>query len=301
MAAIDRMRRAPDRLGNGYEVTAIRCGTLRSAKSKLFHRYGTYGEPDAEIEMAYYLWLLRDGERVVLVDTGFDPAVAARRGRTVLVEPIEALRRLDVRAAAVSAVVVTHFHYDHIGNLAAFPAAELIVPRRELDFWTGPLAGRPQFAAHVEAAEIEEIAAAAEEGRVRTTEGEEEILPGVTAIEVGGHSPGQQLTVIAGEGGTVLLTSDAVHFYEELELDRPFAVLADLAAMYAAYDRVSELARGGAIVVAGHDPAVMERFPPDGAEAGLAVRVDRPLARLRCSSRALRRRPASDRDRRRRG
>ena len=41
---------------------------------------------------------------------------------------------------------------------------------------------------------------------------------------------------MAGGEGDVVLTSDAVHFYEELELDRPFCVVADLEAMYGAYD-----------------------------------------------------------------
>ena len=75
--------------------------------------------------------------------------------------------------------------------------------------------------------------------------------------------------------GRVVLTSDAVHFYEELELDRPFGVIADLEAMYMAFDRVNELAREpGTAVVVGHDPRVMGRFAPAGASAELAVRVD---------------------------
>ena len=85
------------------------------------------------------------GETIV-VDCGFDPEVGARRGRTCLCAPLEALRALGVEPESVSTVVVTHLHYDHIGNLAAFPAATLIVPRRELDFWTGPIAARFQFA-----------------------------------------------------------------------------------------------------------------------------------------------------------
>ena len=113
-----------------------------------------------------------------------------------------ALRRLGVEPEAVSTVVVTHFHYDHIGNLDAFPQAQLIVPETELEFWTGPMAARYQFGSHVEPREIAYIEQARGEGRVRTTNGTEEILEGVTAIEVGGHSPGQQLTVVESAGGT---------------------------------------------------------------------------------------------------
>jgi glyoxylase-like metal-dependent hydrolase (beta-lactamase superfamily II) len=61
-------------------------------------------------------------------------------------------------------------------------------------------------------------------------------------------------------GGPVILASDAVHYYEELERDRPFSIVASLADMYATYDQIRELAEAGARVVAGHDPLVADRF-----------------------------------------
>ena len=257
-----------------YEVQAVRYATLRAPKSELFYRHGTYGEPDVEVEMAYWFWILRDDDEVIVVDTGFDPAVGARRGRTCLMPPVDALRAFGVEPASVSHVVVSHLHYDHIGNLAAFPHATLIVPRRELDFWTSPMASRFQFGSHVESSEIERVAQAAADGRVRLTEGTDEILAGVTAISVGGHSPGQQITVVRGRTRDVVLASDAVHFYEELELERPFAVVHDLEQMYGAYDVVKGLAATGATIVAGHDPGVGQRFEQVGAAgAASAVRV----------------------------
>ena len=263
------------RAGATFEVLAVRYGSLRAPRSELFHRFASYGEPDEVVEMAYYFWILRrDGETIV-VDTGFDPAVGERRGRTCLCAPGDALDLLGVDPGSVTTLVVTHLHYDHVGNLDVFPTAELVVPRKELDFWTGPQAARYQFAAHVEPTEVGRLEEARLAGRVRLTDGTEEIVDGVTAIVVGGHSPGQQLTVVAAEAGDVVLTSDAVHFYEELELDRPFGVVADLEAMYSAYDLVKRLgAAPGAIVVPGHDPEVMARFPDVGGQtSGLAVRV----------------------------
>jgi glyoxylase-like metal-dependent hydrolase (beta-lactamase superfamily II) len=258
-----------------YEVAAVRYGSLLARKSDLFYRYESYGDPDREVEMAYYFWVLsREGE-TILVDTGFDPAVGARRGRTCLRPPLEALAQLGVDITAVSTVIVTHLHYDHIGNLAAFPEAELVVPRKELEFWTGPYAARYQFASHVEPAEIGLLEEARRSGRVRLTDGTEQILDGIAAIVTGGHSPGQQVTVVSGTDGDVVLTSDAVHFYEELEVDRPFGVVADLERMYGAYDLVKELGTApGAVIVPGHDPEVMARFPTIGDQSdGLAVRV----------------------------
>jgi glyoxylase-like metal-dependent hydrolase (beta-lactamase superfamily II) len=259
----------------GYEVLAVRYGTLAARKSDLYYRYESYGEPDGDASMAYYFWVLRGGGATILVDTGFDPAAAARRGRTCVVAPLDALAQLGIQPADVSAIVVTHLHYDHTGNLHAFPDAQLIVPSRELEFWTGPHAGRAQFAPHAETADIQYVTRAAAQGRVRLTEGTEEILDGVMAISVGGHSAGQQVTVVEAGGDAVVLASDAVHLYEELELDRPFAVMHDLEQMYAAYDLVKELARSRrAVVVPGHDPDVFVRHGGDDTEANrVAVQI----------------------------
>ena len=81
--------------------------------------------------------------------------------------------------------------------------------------------------------------------------------------------------MLATSGGDVVLTSDAVHFYQELEADRPFGVVADLERMYGAYDLVRELGKApGAQIVRGHDPEVMTRFPGVGDQAGgVAVRI----------------------------
>jgi NAD-binding of NADP-dependent 3-hydroxyisobutyrate dehydrogenase/NAD binding domain of 6-phosphogluconate dehydrogenase len=54
-------------------------------------------------------------------------------------------------------LIATHAHYDHIGNLSSFPAAEVVMAEREYAFWTGPLGSRPLFAAFAEAEDIEEL------------------------------------------------------------------------------------------------------------------------------------------------
>jgi hypothetical protein len=67
-----------------------------------------------------------------------------------------------------------------------------------------------------------------------------------------------------------------VHFYEELELERPFAVMHDLERMYLAYETLKGFARAGAVVVPGHDPDVVGRHGSSGHEARGVVRLDAP-------------------------
>jgi len=247
--------------GPTWEVLALRYGTAATSRAHSFLGYERYGEPNAPLQMDFFLWVLRGESGAIVIDTGYDPAVAERRHRGCLLAPLRALELAGVEPAEVEQLVLTHLHYDHIGNLGAFPGASIHLHGRELDFWSGPYAARGQFALLVEPAELAGVQAAAGAGRVRRIEGDAEIAPGVLALWTGGHTPGQMIVLVRAAGSLVVLASDAIHFYEELDRDRPFAVVSDVREMYAGYDLLRELAARGATIVAGHDPAVMSRFP----------------------------------------
>ena len=260
------------------EVLAVRYGTRVTTRGEAYLNWHVYGEPDESFRMDYFFWVVRGGGRTTVVDCGFDPEVGRRRGRETLVDPVDALRALDVDPATVDRLVVSHAHYDHIGNLARFPSAEIVLTARELAFWTGPHAGRVQFAHSTEADEIAALVRARDEGRVTTFSGRCEVGDGFALVEVGGHTPGQLIGRVAVDGGEVVLAADALHFYDELTADRPFFVVADLEAMYAGFDTLRELtARPGRALVAGHDADVPRRFPGRAEGTGiddLVIRLD---------------------------
>jgi glyoxylase-like metal-dependent hydrolase (beta-lactamase superfamily II) len=255
-----------------WNVLALRYASRPATRSGVFYRYDEYGEPDGPQEMAYYLWVLRSERATVLVDSGYSARGGEHRRRGHIVAPLEALAAAGVRPEHVDLVVNTHLHYDHTGHLDAFADVPLLVNRTELEFWTGPMAAREQFAVHVEP---EEIARVAERGDLRLVDGRHDVAPGIVAIEVGGHSPGQTILVVDGVEAPVVLASDAVHFYEEVERDRACNVLVDLERVYRAYDTIRTLVdERGARLLAGHDPLVMDRFPRlPGAAADIGVRV----------------------------
>ena len=243
-----------------YEVLAVRYGTRQASAAEVFLNYHAYHEPDRPLGMDYFFWVARSPARTVVVDTGFSPAGGAARGRTMLMDTVPALRAAGTTPDAVSQVVLTHAHYDHIGGLPAFPAAEILMTADEYDFWTGPMGRRGQFAHTTEAGELNRLRELRQAGRLTLTGPARTVAPGIELIQVGGHTPGQAIVSVATAEGPVVLASDAVHYYEELERDRPFSIVANLADTYAAFDRIRELAQAGALVVAGHDPLVAERF-----------------------------------------
>ncbi|MBV9197823.1 MAG: N-acyl homoserine lactonase family protein [Solirubrobacterales bacterium] len=262
-----------------YRVLAVRYAERETTYVDAYYRWPSYGEPDGPLAMSYYFWVLvplhDPGAPPIVVDCGFDPERGARMGRRCLCTPADALDRLGVDPAAVELLPVSHIHYDHVGNLQLFANARLPVARAEFEFWTAdPVAQREQFAGHADPEGIERLRRAAIQGRLQLIDDRAELAPGLTAIRVGGHAPGQLIFEVAGEHGPVVLASDAIHYYEELRRRRPFAVFADLADMYRAYERLTGYADAGALVVPGHDPLVMDRFPRvDGEAADLAVCV----------------------------
>ena len=143
MQAVEQ--RAVDDVGTArFEVAAVRYGTLRAPKSELFHRYESYGEPDAEVEMAYYFWVLRRAGRDDPRRHRLRPRVGERRGRTCDCAPLEALsaarrraRRTCTRPSSSRTSTTTTS-----GTSRPSREAQLVVPRKELEFWTGPFADR---------------------------------------------------------------------------------------------------------------------------------------------------------------
>lgn len=259
-----------------YEVLAVRYGAFESTRRHMYAAFDAYGEPDAPLRLDYFFWVARDADRTVLVDTGFDADVGRRRGRRVTCDVATALQRLGIDPASVTDVVLTHFHYDHIGNVDLFPDARLVAAGAEFGFWTGPYGRRPVPAAPVEAAEVGLIQRARDDGRLVLVPEEDAGLPGgIELVELGGHTPGQIGLVIPTAGSRVVLASDAAHLYEEYERDMPFHVYSDIEGMYRGLDVLRELdARDDTVVVPGHDPDVMRRFSPvsdDTADLAVAL------------------------------
>jgi glyoxylase-like metal-dependent hydrolase (beta-lactamase superfamily II) len=248
--------------GQAREVLAVRYGYRVTSRAESYLNFGLYGEPDADLDIDYYFWVIRDSAGVFLVDTGFAPEVGDRRRRRHFTTPAQLLPRLGVDPAEVTAIVITHAHWDHIGNVRQFPNAQVVMTEAEYVFWTSPLAGRRHFAEHSEPDELALLRDKRADGTLSLFTGQATLAAGIELIEVGGHTPGQLVVSVGtARGRTAVLASDALHFYEEVERDRPFAVVADLPAMYRAYDTLAQLDRQpGTDLVAGHDPLVRARF-----------------------------------------
>lgn len=248
---------------NAYEVVAVRYGRLVTTRADAFLNHHDYREPDGPFEFAYDFWVIRNDDRTVVVDTGFAPAVGIRRGREVLIEPRTALASLAVPDDENTVVVLSHAHYDHIGNVDRFERARFVMSRAEYDFWVAHPRAQHLTRQLVEVDELDRLRRLREEGRLDLVDAPFTLAPGIEILPASGHTPGELMVLVATAVGGVLLTADAVHFDEELERRMPFRHMCDIVAAADSYDAIDTLrASGSAVrVIAGHEPAYRAIYP----------------------------------------
>jgi len=254
-----------------YDIYAVKYAERDARRPE--HFLG--GDPhDVPMPMDYFVWVVSGGGMTWVVDTGFGEDDAARRGRRLVRSTTEALATVGVDAAGVTDVVLTHLHYDHAGGWDQFPEARFHVQDREMAFATGRHMSRPALNQPFTADHVAELVRAVYAGRVVFHDGDEDLAPGLSVHLIGGHTDGLQVVRVETAPGALVLASDASHYYENMETGRPFPIVFDVGAMVQGYDTLRRLASTPEAIVPGHDPLVLDRYPPAAAGLeGIAVRL----------------------------
>jgi glyoxylase-like metal-dependent hydrolase (beta-lactamase superfamily II) len=255
-----------------HEVYAIRYGHHDRKAAENF----IGGDPHDVLQpLDYYVWAIVGASSVLILDTGFDAAMGKKRGRQMTKPVHEGLHALGIDPGRVETVIVSHMHYDHVGNYDLFPRARYHLQDLEMAYATGRhmchAAMRMPFEVDDVIAMVRKVFA----GRAVFHDREDEIVPGVTVHHIGGHSKGLQSVRVKTRRGHVVLAADASHLYAHMETGRIFPTTYNLAEVVEGYETLRRLASSRAHVVPGHDPLVLAHYP--AAKPGLEgwiVRLD---------------------------
>jgi glyoxylase-like metal-dependent hydrolase (beta-lactamase superfamily II) len=259
-----------------HDLFAIRYAWHPEGHSDAEMAFG--GNPELRIEgMDFFIWVIvTEAGKPIVVDTGFYSGLAKRVGHSPLIEPREGIQMLGFDPAKVEDVVVTHAHYDHTGNLKDFPNARFHFGTTEMAAVTGPLMTHPQTRAGFGKRDVSTLVGFVYDDRLRFLSDEDVVLPGIRNFIAPGHTTGQLALEIDTSRGPVILTSDAVHIYSELETERPFPVFHDMSDMIMSYRKIKKRALRPDLIVPGHDADVMRRYPAASPDLeGKIVRLDR--------------------------
>lgn len=255
-----------------YEVYAVRYATRAARRRDNF----IGGDPhDADMPLDYYVWLVRNAQRAVVVDMGFTAEIAAKRKRDYLRTPREGLELLGVDTHSVQQVIVTHLHYDHVGCYADFPAANFHLQDDEMTYATGRYMRHTRFNHGYEVDDVVGMVRLVYKNRVVFHAGSADIASGLSVHRIGGHTRGLQCVRVFTQRGWVVLASDASHFYEHMEQTRCFPTVFNVGEMVDGYETLRRLADSKDHIIPGHDPLVMQRYAaPTESLRGVVVRLD---------------------------
>jgi glyoxylase-like metal-dependent hydrolase (beta-lactamase superfamily II) len=220
-------------------------------------------------DIAMMFWHLQGpAGRHVLLDAGFYRQKFLDDWKPAnFVRPSEALAATGTPADSVTDIVVSHVHWDHLDGADLFPRARVWIQRAEYEYYVGAN-GQPLHSA-IDTVDAEMLATLRRAGRVRLIAGDGvEILPGIRVYTGGKHTFASQYAGVRTAAGTVVLASDNLYLFENLERHRPIAQTLDSTSNLAAQERMKKIATAVRLIVPGHDPAVFERFP--SARAGVA-------------------------------
>jgi glyoxylase-like metal-dependent hydrolase (beta-lactamase superfamily II) len=235
-----------------YQVFAIRYATLPQFPVASLVQGAEEGR---KMDIAMMVWLVRGNGRNILVDSGFYRDDLVKRWKPAdYVRPDEAVRRAGVKPEDITDVIITHAHWDHADGADLFPNARIWIQRDEFDYYA-TRAGKAGVT-------VDDMKFFTETGRKRVflVDGDREIIPGIRVYIGGKHTYQSQYVTATTKDGPLVLASDNVYLYENLEKHAPIAQTLDAKSNLAAQDKMKTLVRDPSLIIPGHDPAVLTRF-----------------------------------------
>ncbi len=251
-------------------------------KAVKFRKDGFYGQPFAfggeegpdkfDIDVRYrgslQNYLIDTGDEVILVDTGLpagtpeevpDEKSPLYTGKDIC-SYMEAFAALGYKPEQVTAILLTHKHGDHSGELKSFPNAKIYVNADE-----------------VSAAELQGLAnivpVTFTDGAYFNFPDSQQIIPGVRLIKAKGHTNGNSIIIAENEGLFYMFHGDITYVDEALYADKLSLVFDDLAAARETQDRIREFIRNHPTVYCGtHTPQGYENL-----EAKRVMDLDNPV------------------------
>ncbi len=229
-----------------YKIYPLHLGTITRDNTNMMYMV----DPGRKIHIPLIAWLLHDGDKYILVDTGGTPCDGVHYMPYVQEAdqnlPAQ-LKKHGVNPDEIETVVMTHLHWDHAGGNMYFPNAKFYVQRRELEYAVAPLAIQKN------AYNYELVF----KTRYEVIDGECCITDGISVIPTPGHSPGSQSVIVDTEDGKYIIVGDLICLYDCMERS-PMVINGLHTNLFEYYDSMERVAGFGRRLLPGHEPKIFD-------------------------------------------
>ena len=219
-----------------YEIYAIRYATLPDFPVA---ELVAGADPARKLDIAMMIWLIRGNGRNILVDSGFYHDHFFKDWHVNdFIKPSDTLKPLGIKPEEITDVIISHMHWDHADGMDLFPNARIWIQKDELQYYAGEAWQTNDAHGGIDPDDVLTLVKLNTQGRVGLVNGDaQEILPGITCYTGGRHTYASQYVGVTTNAGTVVLASDNMYLYEDLEKHVPIAATLDAASNLRAQDR----------------------------------------------------------------
>jgi N-acyl homoserine lactone hydrolase len=250
------------------------------------------------VRMPYGYVVIKGGGHIIMVDVGFNyqgcgETLVRRYHVGPWHSPTEVLAEIGLGPEDVDTILITHAHFDHMGNLEEFPNAKVFVQEREISksLWAFTLPPEMAFlTVCLDPGDLMNCVQLAREGRLRMVDGDRtDLLPGIDLrVAYDTHSPASMWVVVRNDeksesADTWVLAGDLVYVYENISGDgavagvekmyRPiaFAVGSQTSLIFATDAMMKAVGRDQRRVIPVHERRLAEEFPSRVTKDGIRV------------------------------
>ena len=174
------------------------------------------GSPKGTMPFFFNPVVIDSGTRKILVDTGNGEG-AFQNSKGGLGQLQANLKGAGIDPAKIDAVLITHFHGDHVNGLLtasgrpAFPGSEILVPETEWVYWTDEgNASRASDALKPNFANVKRVFDGLGSNVTQLNAGAE-VAAGVSTMATPGHTPGHSSVLISSGGKALVVQGDVTN------------------------------------------------------------------------------------------
>ena len=241
-------------------------------------RYATYpnfpvsglvagADKDRKTDIAMTIWLLKGSNgKNILVDTGcYHDKLVKSNGLTDFIKPSDLIAQVDLKPEQITDVIITHMHWDHADGMDLFPNAKIWIQKDEYSYYTAAAWQPGGKHGGIDRDDVLTAVKLNMEGKVDLVDGDDrEIIDGIRVYTGGRHTFASQYVGVRSDVGTMVIASDNMYLYENLDKHAPIAQTFDADSNLNAQDRMKHIASRPDLIIPGHDPQVFVKYAKPG-------------------------------------